>query len=174
MKTMTRMMPTLIACLIVFGAGQVRADTEIPVEWLGIWEIDISVYDCETNVLIFESSETDTLCPGETFEDPDGEEFTLTCTSSADATTYTSSCEGEAEIMPGCTASFTFDSAGTRTGETYTVTSTMNITYAGDCSGLSDSCQRTEITGTRIGEATGCGSTPNLDQAWGAVKSSYR
>lgn len=175
MKTVTGMMLTLIACLIAFDAGQVRAEAEIPAEWQGVWETEVSVYDCETNFLIFEFSETDTLCPGDNFEDPDEEEFTLNCTSSADATSYTSSCEGETEILPGCTAAFTFDTVGTRTGETYSVISTMNISYVGDCSGLTDSCQRTEITGTRIGEATGpCGSTPNQEHTWGAVKSSYR
>ncbi|MBE0567378.1 MAG: hypothetical protein IH621_15580 [Krumholzibacteria bacterium] len=69
---------------------------------------------------------------GETFEDPDEEGFTLTCTSSADAATYTSSCEGESEVLPGCTAAFTFDSVGTRSDDTYTVTSTTNITCAGE------------------------------------------
>lgn len=175
MKNPAKMMLALIACLIVFGSGQVRADTEIPAEWLGIWEIDISVYDCDSNFLLFQFSELDTLCPGGTFGDPDQEEFALTCTSSADATTLTSHCEGETEVMPGCTATFTYDSAGTRTGEAYTVTSTMDIAYVGDCPDLTDSCQRTEVTGTRIAAAPGsCTSTPNQDQAWGAVKSSYR
>ena len=175
MKTMNRMMLTLIACLIVFGGGEARADIEVPAEWLGIWETEITAYDCDTNDILFQFAELDTICPGDLFEDPQDEEFALTCTSSADADSYTNHCEGETEAFPGCTAAFTYDATGTRTDETYTVTATTAISYVGTCMGIQDSCTRTEITGTRIGAVPGsCASTPNRDQAWGAVKSSYR
>ena len=175
MKAILKMLLAVIACLIVFDGSQARAATEVPAEWLGVWEIDIAVYDCDTNDLIFQSAELDTLCPGDLFEAPEDEEFTLTCSTSADANSFSDHCEGESEAFPGCTATFTYDATGTRTGETYTATTTTTISYVGVCLGLEGSCMRTEITGTRIaGVPNPCGSTPNLEQSWGAVKSSYR
>ncbi len=175
MKTTLKTMLALVACLIVFGSGQVRAGTEVPAEWLGIWQIEITVYDCDTNDVIFQLAELDTVCPGTIFEDPDGGEFDLTCTSAADANSLTMHCEGESEFFPGCTANFVQDTAGTRNGETYTVTSTTAISYVGDCFGIEDSCQRTETTGARIAGVPGsCESTPNRDETWGSLKSSYR
>ena len=175
MKIMLRMLFVLVACLIVFDGGQARADTEVPDGWLGIWEIEITMYDCGTNDVLFQRAELDTLCPGDLFEDPEDVEFGLTCTSSADDVSFTGHCEGEAEAFPGCTATYVYDTQGTRTGETYTATTTTTIAYVGECMGFPESCTRTEVTGTRIaGAPSPCGSTPNLEQSWGAVKSSYR
>jgi len=153
----------------------VLADVEIPDEWLGIWELEVSAYDCETDALIFSSTSIDTTCPGAVFEDPDASGFPLECTGTADADSYEIHCEGSQEVIPGCTANFVHDGNATLDGNSYTSTTTTSITYTGDCSVIPDSCQRLEITGTRIGATPNpCNGVPVEARSWSTVKSLYR
>jgi hypothetical protein len=161
--------------LLVLVAVPAMADTEIPEEWIGIWELDIEVYDCETNGLLFSSTTLDTICPGSVFEDPDPGEVTIECTGSADANSYTTNCEGSEEVTPGCTMNFVYEISGTRNSNSYTSTGTTTITYTGDCPLIPDSCQRVEITGTRTSTDPGpCEATPVESRLWSTVKSYYR
>lgn len=151
------------------------ADVIVPEEWEGIWEIQVSSYDCDTNILLFSSTAYDTICSGWAFAGPEEEEVEFTCTGSADAGSYTQHCEGTMSPIPGCSMTLVFDATGTRTGETYTAVSTVSSTYVGDCMGIPDSCIRTEVTGTRIDTTPDpCTETANELLGWSALKSQYR
>ncbi len=168
---------TLIFVLVVlaFAAPALADGTPIPEEWLGIWEQTVNIYDCDTNDLLFTTTQLDTLCPGAVFEDPDGGGTTLNCTTTADGSSYTTHCEGSSEVFPGCTSSFVYDVTGTLSGDSYSATSVTNISFTGDCQDLPDQCQRTELSGTRLGPAPEpCGSSPVEHQSWGSIKSLYR
>ena len=161
--------------LLVLAAVPVIADVEIPEEWIGIWELDISIYDCETNALLFSTTNLDTICLGSVFEDPDPGSASIECTGSASATTYSTHCEGSELVEPGCTSNFVYDVSGTRNGNSYTSIATFTTTYTGDCGFFPDSCQRTEITGTRTSSDPGpCEITPVESRAWATVKAYYR
>lgn len=174
--TFRMMFKATAVCLLVLAAAPAIADQEIPEEWVGIWEMDIAIYDCDTNALIFSTTSLDTICPGSAFEDPDPGDITIECTSSADANTYTNHCEGSEVVIPGCTATFVFDLTGTRNGDSYTQVGTTMVTYAGAACGLfPDSCQRMEVSGTRSNNDPGpCESTPVEGRPWATVKSYYR
>lgn len=164
----------IVGCLMAAAVVPAAADV-IPEEWVGVWQLNISLYACGSNDPIFSNADLDTICSGMVFEDPDPDGIPLTCTWNANATSYTSHCEGSGEVEPGCTESIVDDTAATRTGETYTSVATTTITYTGACDGYDDYCLRTEITGTRINNgATACSGTPNENSSWGALKSSYR
>lgn len=175
MKTYPGTCLILASCMLLLAAPPSGAQTPVPNEWVGVWDLDITTYDCITEVIQFSTTELDTVCPGSFFEDPDGGgEFVLECTSSADADSYTSHCEGT-NVLGDCTAQFMFDTTGTITGDSYTATQTVTITYVGDCFGIPNSCERTEITGTRIsGPPNPCEGTPVDSHTWGAVKAAYR
>ena len=175
MRTSITMITALTVCLLAVAASPAAAEVEVPEEWLGVWSLETSVYDCETDVLIFSSADLDTLCPGSMFEDPDGGDITVDCTGSADAGSFTMHCEGSTEAAPGCTANFVYDATGTRNGDSYTSTATINMTFTGDCPLIPDSCQRIETTATRIDDSAGpCTSTPVESWSWGTVKSLYQ
>jgi hypothetical protein len=166
---------TLLVGLVVLMAPAVYADVVVPEEWIGIWELEVAIYDCDTNALLFSSTQLDTICPGFAFTDPDPDSIDFDCTGSANATTYTNHCEGSEEISPTCTMNFVYDVTGTRTGNSYTSVGVSTITYTGDCPFVMDSCQRTEISGTRIATDPGpCESTPTENRPWATVKSYYR
>lgn len=164
----------MVACALALMAGPAAAQVEIPAEWEGIWETQIDLYDCDTNFLLFSTTATDTICEGDVLEQPEGEDSALDCTGSADANSYTLNCTGTEEVAPGCTATYTYVATGTRSGDSYTAEATMDITFSGDC-GIPDSCQRTEITGTRISSDPGpCEQTPVESWSWNTVRSLYR
>jgi len=162
-------------CLLAVVAVPSMADIDVPEEWLGVWQLETASYDCDTNELLFSSTVLDTLCPGAVFEDPDPSSIEVTCTNSANSTTYTIHCEGSAPALPECTANFVFDGGGTRTDDTYTAITTVSTTYEGECMGIPDFCVRNEVTGTRISGPDGpCESTPVDSQSWSTVKAYYR
>jgi len=169
---------TIYICIVAFAIMTpliAHADVDIPAEWYGIWELELTSYDCDTEEILFTSTSLDTICVGDVFQDPDPSSFTVECTASIDANSYTISCEGESEIFPGCTAAFDYSGSATRNGDSYTSTTFTNITYAGDCGPIPDTCQRTEITGTRIASAPDpCDSTPVESTSWSAIKELYR
>lgn len=166
---------TATVCLLIVAATSAIADVDIPEEWIGVWELDSATYDCETDELLFSSTNLDTICAGSVFPDPEPGEITIECTGSADATSYTGQCEGSFEVIPGCTVNFLYESTATRNGDTYTSTSTITISYVGDCPVIPDTCQRTEATGTRIESPTDpCSATPVESVSWGTVKTLYR
>ena len=175
MRTLRLMIIFASVSLLAVAAVPANADVVIPEEWFGVWELQVASYDCDTNELLFSSTQLDTICPGEVFEDPDPGDVDVTCTSSANATSYTIHCDGSGEALPGCTINIVFDTNGTRTNDGYTAISTVTFTYVGNCLGIPDSCTRTEVTGTRIsGPTEPCESTPVENTTWAAVKAYYR
>lgn len=175
MKSWRLLIVAAVGCLIAAAAVPALADNPIPAEWIGVWQLDISFYACGVSDPIFSTTELDTICAGTMIEDPQPDGITVSCTYSADATSYTSHCEGSTEVEPGCTENFVEDTAASRTGETYTAVTTTEVTYTGSCSAPEDFCSRTEFAGTRISDgAAACAGTPNENSSWGALKSSYR
>lgn len=172
----TWLLPNLIVLALAVGAlAPAQAQTVIPAEWGGIWQTQDNTYDCDTNALLFNGAQQDTLCPGALLPTPPPGEFTLDCTSSVDGNTYHTHCTASLEVVPGCTVSFIFDTNATRSGESYTATTTTSTTYVGDCFGMADTCERTESTGTRIaGPSPACNGTADESRSWGAVKLIYR
>lgn len=175
MRTKLGLHLILAGCVLLLAAAPASAQTPVPEAWVGIWEIEMTTYDCTTNAILFSTTDLDTVCPGSVFEDPDGGgEFTLECTSTVEADSYDSHCEGSS-VFGDCTAQYVFDVTSTITGDSYTSTQTVSITYTGDCFGIPDSCERTETTGTRIaGPPNPCEGTPVDAHTWGAVKAAYR
>lgn len=167
-----------ILATLTFAAGSpasVRAQATIPVEWGGVWQSVDNTYDCDTNALLFNDAQQDTLCPGATLPGPAPGEMTLDCTTSADGDSYLVHCTSSLEVVPGCTVSFVYDTSATRTGDSYTAVSTSSTTYVGACFGMADTCERTESTGTRIaGPVPACSGTADENRPWGAVKLIYR
>ncbi len=172
----TWLLPNLIVLALAAGApAPTRAQTVIPPEWGGIWQTQESTFDCDTNDLLFNGAQTDTLCPGATLPGPPPGEMTLDCTTSADGDSYQVHCTASVEVVPGCVVSFVYDTTATRTGDTYSATSTSSMTYVGDCFGMANTCERTETTGTRIaGPSPACDGTADEGRSWGAVKLIYR
>lgn len=150
----------------------------IPQEWAGIWENEINVYDCETNFLLFSSTELDTMCTGGPVMEPDeGEEIQITCTGTVDGGSIDIQCSGSVVIGPDCTAEIEWVSVGTRDGDTMTSTTTMTTTYVGaGCEGgPSEFCIRSESSGTRIGpEPEDCDFVANEAHSWSTLKGLYR
>lgn len=173
MKTLRPL--ALIAALTALAAAPAAADVIVPDEWVGVWELQIAAYDCETDALQFSTTEYDTICPGWAFSDPQEEDIDITCTGSANADSYEQSCEGSSEVLPGCTVDFAFDAAGTRTGDTYTSVTTIATTATGSCMGFQGSCQRIEVSATRIDPTPpDCSETPAEAWDWSTVKQRFR
>jgi hypothetical protein len=173
-KTMLTKTTLSLALLLCVASHPAAAQVEVPAEWVGIWEIQIELYDCDTDQLLFSTTSTDTICEGDAFEEPDDESGSVTCTGTADADSYTMHCEGSEVVMPGCTANYEYNAEGTRSGDSYQSTAIFTVAYAGDC-GVPDSCQRTEIVGTRISSDPGpCEQTPVERRSWDTVRSLYR
>jgi len=165
---------TALTALTALAAAPAAADVIVPDEWVGVWELQTSAYDCETDAFLFSRTDYDTICPGWGFSDPE-QDFEITCTGSADADSFEQSCTGSSEILPGCTIAFVFDAAGTRTGDTYTATTIITTTATGSCMGFQGACQRIEVAATRIDPTPpDCTETPAAAWDWSTVKLRFR
>jgi len=149
----------------------------IPPEWAGVWAYTDSVFSC-TGVFDFVETGNDTLCAGEILgEEGEGPVTDVTCNGSSDANTVSMTCSGSTEVLPDCQATFATSLTGTRTGETYKVTSQFELTFSGGalgCGAFPGFCELIRTTATRIGpEPTECSTA--VDQAdWGLVKQLYQ
>jgi hypothetical protein len=163
------------------AAGSPRAlagGVVVPAEWSGIWSIADSVYDCSG---AFQSYETgrDTLCTGQVIDQIYDTQFQLECTASVNGTTVEQHCTGSGPIEgTACSFAFTLDSVGTRTGDSFVITSTILTEVTGaapECSAFPGSCTRTVTRGTRTApEPTAYCATPVAPTTWGRMKSQYR
>ena len=149
-------------------------NTTTPAAWAGVWSFADDDYDCDTNMLLFSDTNTDTLCTNrEIFGDPGY--ATWTCSGTTSDTSINVTCSGTEEVETGCIATYENTIVATRTGETLVATATLRVTFAPtDCFGAPDFCLRTESVGTRIGpEPPNC--TTAVDpSSWGRMKSQYR
>jgi len=158
--------------------GALNTDIVVPAEWSGVWSYVDSTYDC-LGVPQGVDSGLDTLCTGQGTSQPDGSTFQLVCTGSITATTFDTHCTGSGPIEgTECTLSLTLDSNGTRTSDSYVITSTIASEVTGiapECSFFPGSCMRIVSRATRIAaEPTAYCATPVAPTTWGRVKSQYR
>lgn len=146
-----------------------------PEAWGGIWDMSITIRECESGFIFFQDTSTDTICAGESIEVGD-EEQNYSCTWEIDGNSVTGQCEYTEEVEPGCTQTTVGDYSATVSGSSYTATFTANITYAGDCNPeiYVDTCFRTEITGTKTAPQPASCVTPALPSRWGGIKALYR
>ena len=148
----------------------------IPAEWAGIWTYVDSTYDCSGP---FQSRDTgsDTLCAGKVIDFNEGSPFTVDCTGTTTATTVDVTCTYSGEVFTDCNVSFTIVTQGTRTVDSYVITSTITTVYSGTgagCDFFPDSCTRTVTRATRTApEPAEYCATPTLPSTWGRVKSRY-
>ena len=154
-----------------------RTSVIVPLEWDGTWTTLDSVYTCQG---VFQSTSTgiDTICGGKDYTPGGGTAFTLSCSGSADATSYDMTCTGSAEIFTDCNADYNMVTHGTMSGGSYHTVSTINVTYSGTgtgCDLVPPSCTQVDIWGTRTGPApVGYCSTATRQATWGQLKSLYR
>lgn len=158
-------------------AARITDTIVIPQEWGGIWSSVDSTYDCSGTFDFVESYE-DTLCPGEVVVDEQQLPVTFNCTGSATATTVDVECTGTDDSDPDCVITFSYSIHGTRSGDTYFVVATTQISAAGPglgCEFFPSSCTQLNSRGTRIGPTPVeyC-QTPVAPTSWGRLKVQYR
>lgn len=169
-------LPILVAAVpMAMGPWIAPAEADpipYPDAFIGIWENTSVTRDCVTQVILAQSTEQDTICAGDTF-DPDIEgQFPITCTGTITETTVDIHCTGTFEVTPECTATIQFDTDGTRNGDTWTSTTTVEITYVG-CP-IPGSCTTTQSTGTRVDpDPAACPPAPVASSTWGKIKQRY-
>ncbi len=157
---------------------RVYGSIAVPPEWAGIWTIVDSTYDCN-RVFQDVTIETDTLCTGMLVYDtpPEGVEFEITCTGTADGDEVHAECTGSGPVDV-CTLAYYFRTDGTRTADSYSIETRFEMTVTGPadpCDFFPDMCQINRSHGTRIApEPTAYCATPAVPATWGQVKGRYR
>jgi hypothetical protein len=151
-------------------------NTPAPPEWAGVWTtVDSTYVPCE---LPFGSRSTgaDTICAGKTFEQPSDPMFNVTCSGTADATTFHQHCTGTADLGGGCTGTVDITIDGTRSNDTFRTVSVVTFTPdtpGPECTAI---CIRLVSYGTRTGPAPSdyCTTTAARPSSWGRLKILYR
>jgi len=144
--------------------------------WTGIWNQTITLVDCETGFELFQTTNSDTICPADTFEAGDFGGEGEDCSGTANDTQITFQCTTSFEIFEGCVTHIAFTYTATRNGNSYTGTLIANTTYEGvECGDLEPSCSKTVIVGTKTGPAPASACiTATEPTNWGGIKSRYR
>jgi hypothetical protein len=153
-------------------------DPSVPAEWSGIWSFTDTVYTCAG---MFQStdSDTDTLCTGMGFDPEDADTpAVMVCSGTVTPTTVDITCNGSYEVFPDCLATILVETTATRTNDSYTAESIINITTSGTgtgCDLFPPTCMRIVTHATRIaGEPTAYCATQIEPTTWGSIKSTYR
>jgi hypothetical protein len=154
------------------SAATTAGSISVPAAWAGIWANVDTVYTC-AGVFQSTSSDTDTLCTGQTLADS-----TFNCTGSFDANTFTEHCSATGEVFTDCQYDVVLDAHGTLTNDTFFSVSTLATTYSGTgagCNLVPPHCEQTNSHETRIGPAPAsfC-ATPTQVESWGQLKAHYR
>jgi len=152
--------------------GRLSEQTPFPSEWLGVWDFETQIKDCETQQVFSTFSERDTLCPNDDVLDED--DFEYECTGTITETSYQLVCTGTYEEPAGCTVDVDVSMEGTRTGNSFSSTGTFSFTYTGEtCPVTGTFCSIIETSGTRVSTSTeGC-ETAVEGVSWGRIKSVY-
>lgn len=163
--------PRFGTVLALLGGGQ-----NVPSAWAGVWQnVDSTYTGCDVLVPAGSSSETDTLCTGQTLL-PDTTGFgSMDCNGTVTDTQVDVTCTGSS-AFDSCTVDFTYHITGTRTGNSalFVTTLTQHYSPPSACFFLPDACTRFVSRGTRIApEPPTCG-TPARRTTWGTVKTLYR
>lgn len=158
--------------------GAMNGSIVIPAEWSGVWSFADSVYECDGPLQSYDTG-IDTLCAGQPIDVDYDTEFSLECTESVTGTTVEQHCTGTGPIEgTECSMTFTLDSIGTRTGDSYVITSTIRMEVSGvakECGFFPPSCTRIVSRGTRIApQPDAYCATPVAPTTWGRMKSQYR
>lgn len=146
----------------------------IPPEWAGVWQYEDSTYTCTPRAFTDYDTGLDTLCTGVAVQPDTTGGIEFNCTGTVTPTSVDLTCTGGFTFM-GCTATYTDHSVGTRTGDTFVITSTYSLTWSPPlCAFQADTCEETVTRSTRLsGDQTGC-PTPARQGTWGALKTRYR
>jgi hypothetical protein len=158
--------------------GAMSSSIRVPPEWDGIWATQDSVLDCTTGFKQL-SSGADTLCSGQVYDQTAlGLPLTITCTGTADATTYHATCTGSMEIVANCQATYDIQTDGIRSGDTYRAVTTTTVSYSGTafgCDLFPGSCTTVISHGTRTEPAPSVYCVTAAKQtSWGSLKAMYR
>ena len=150
---------------------------EVPPEWAGIWTTTDSTYDCN-RVFQDVTVQNDTLCTGMiVYDTPPKGDFQIDCTGTSDGNEIHAVCTGSSFFDP-CTIDYYFKTDGTRTADSYSTETRIEITASGPanpCDFFPDNCQINRSHGVRIApEPTAYCATPAEASTWGQVKSRYR
>jgi hypothetical protein len=147
----------------------------IPAEWAGIWSTVDSVFAC-TGALESVDTYMDTLCVGASVGgNEDVPVGSFTCSGNVDATTATFSCNGSEFIDP-CTATFSSSTQATRSGDTYSGTTSTSFEFSGglECQFIPGFCEEIRFTATRVASAPEECSVAVEDVPWTHLKKIYR
>ena len=115
------------------------------------------------------SSEPDTICTGDGFTDDSP--FTCSGTVTDDVVDFT--CTGSFEVTPDCTQTTTLEFDSVRTGDSFTSTTVVNVTYSAGCP-FPDQCQTIVSHGVRIAPAPPECTVAVEAGSWGRIKARYR
>jgi hypothetical protein len=163
----------LLAATAIFSSSPALAgQVPIPPEYIGIWSVNTVVRDCDTQAILFQGTRPDTICAGDTF-DPSFGQFELDCTGTITATTIDADCTGSFPVDPKCTANLHYVIDGTRNGDSWNMTITIDTVYVGACP-IGDSCTVTTSTGTRTDPTPDCSAQPVEPGTWGRIKHYYQ
>ena len=148
-----------------------RASIVVPPEWDGIWTIVDTVYTCQ-GAFQGTGADADTLCGG---KDYSAGSNNFVCSGTADATTIDATCTGSEPFLPDCVGDYSIVTHGTRTGTTYFMVSTINITYVGTGCPIPSACFQINTHGTYVGPApTAFCATVTRPSTWGQIKALFR
>lgn len=143
----------------------------IPAAWAGVWAGTSIDYDCATNAVVGGDSDPDTLCTGDDVS-PGDFGFAFNCSGTIDDNSANVTCTADSSISI-CSLHFEFTLVATRSGDSFTATTTISQDFNPDFCGT-DSCVRTETTATRIAPEPAECATPVDVISWGEIKSRYR
>ncbi len=130
--------------------GDGGGDVTFPVGWTGVWDVSTTLRECETGVVFYQSTASDTICEGDEFNLPVDSLPAITCTGSVSETTIDLACTGTSTDN-GCTTSVGVETNGTRSGETFVATAVVSVTQTGtNCALPGTTCFDLEISGTRV------------------------
>lgn len=156
------------------AGGLGTRDIIMPPEWAGIWRITTDLVDCETLVVLHSSTEDDTTCTGDvlSFESP---ENGYTCTESVNGNSVTVSCSATTPLEEGCDLLTQFELTMTRSDDSFEGVQTIVSSTQGEgCTFPISTCQRFEMSGTRIAPPPASCATAVEASAWSTIKSLYR
>ncbi len=172
MRSFSRYAFSLIAPLLLMAGTAGAEDIIVPESWAGIWETTTIEIDCETLVAQPAAVSLDTICAGDIMnpEDPEG---IFICSGTITDETVHMECSGTVEVMPGCSLTISFESDGTRNGNSGNGVTINRSTYTGAACFFEDTCTRNETTSVRIDDDSSC-ATPVAAASWGSLKSVYR
>jgi hypothetical protein len=163
----------LAATAIFSSSPALAGQVPIPDEYIGIWDNTVVIRDCDTQAILFQGANRDTVCTGETF-DPSFGQYELTCTGTITATTVDVDCTGTFPIDPECSANLHYVIDGTRNGDSWITTITIDTDYVGTSCPIAHSCTVTTNTGTRIDDNPHCQAQPVEPGTWGQIKHYYQ